>query len=88
MRCPIALWPEVEGPTQVLLHDDFQVVIDGCKGRCLKKTLDKAGVKMDLAYALDEDFGIEKKPGPEFDEGEMSEISDKIIKEIKEKIKS
>ncbi len=86
MRCPLALYPEVEGPTQVLLHDDFNVVIDGCKDRCLKKTFEKAGLKVDLSYALDEDFGLPKNKGPDFDEAKMKEIAEKIIKDIEEKI--
>ncbi len=86
MRCPLALYPEVEGPTQVLLHDDFNVVIDGCKDRCLKKTYEKAGLKIHLSYALDEDFGLPKNKGPDFDETKMKEIAEKIIKDIEEKI--
>lgn len=82
MRCPLALWPEVEGPTQVLLHDDYQVVIDGCKERCLLKTLEKAGVKVDLAYALDEDFGLEKASGPDFDGEAMERVAEKIKGDI------
>ena len=84
MRCPLALWPEVEGATQVLLRDDYQVVIDGCKERCLLKTLQKAGVEVDLAYALDEDFGLEKAAGPDFDESVMERVAEKIKKDIQE----
>jgi len=54
MRCPIAAFPEIEGPTQVLLHDDYHVVIDGCK------SYEKLGLKVDLSYALDEHFSCEK----------------------------
>lgn len=86
MRCPLALYPEVEGSTQVLLHEDYHVVIDGCKERCLAKTYEKAGMKVDLSYALDEDFHFEKKKGPDFDEEEVKEIVAKIMKDIKEKI--
>ena len=84
MRCPLALWPEVEGATQVLLHDDYQIVIDGCKERCLLKTLEKVGIKVDLAYALDEDFGLEKAPGPDFDEVTMERIAEKIKSDVQE----
>lgn len=86
MRCPIALYPEVEGPSQVMLYDDYQVVIDGCKGRCLALTYEKAGLSVDLQYALDEDFSLEKKPGPDFDEQKMNEVADRIIQDIKNKI--
>jgi len=82
MRCPLALWPQVEGPTQVLLYDDFQVVIDGCKDRCLKKTMERIGIRVDLSYALDEDFGIDKERGPEFDEQKMLEVAKQIKEEI------
>ena len=82
MRCPLALWPELEGPSQVLLHDDYQVVIDGCKERCLLKTMEKAGVKVDLAYALDEDFGLEKAPGPDFNEEAMRKVANRINQDI------
>ena len=86
MRCPIAAFPEIEGPTQVLLHDDFHVVIDGCKARCLAKSYEKLGLKVDLSYALDEHFSCEKKPGPDFDEEKMKEIAEKIIVDINKKI--
>lgn len=86
MRCPIALYPNIEGPTQVILYDDYQVVIDGCKARCLKKTMETAGIKVDLSYAIDEDFGVEKDSTIEFDEKKMKEIAQKIISDIRTKI--
>ncbi len=86
MRCPIALYPEVEGPSQVMLYDEYQVVIDGCKGKCLALTNKKAGLSVDLHYVLDEDYGLEKKPGPDFDEEKMNEIADRIIQDIKNMI--
>lgn len=75
----------MKGPTQVLLHDDCQVVIDGCEARCLLKTLQKAGIEVDLSYALDEDFGLEKGPGPEFDEQEMLEVAERIKRDLEQR---
>ena len=86
MRCPIALYPEVEGPSQVMLYDDYQVVIDGCKARCLALTYEKSGLPVDLHYTLDEDFSLEKKPGPDFDEQKMNEVADHIIQDIRNMI--
>jgi len=84
MRCPVGLYPEVEGPSQVLLYDDYQVVIDGCAGACLRKTLEKENIKIDLAYELDhEDYMTEKKPGPHFDEKKMLELTAMIETDIK-----
>ncbi len=86
MRCPIAFYPEIEGPSQVLLHDNFNVVIDGCKAKCLKKTMEKAGLNVDLSYTIDDDFGLPKNKGPDFDEKKMKEIASKIISDINKKI--
>ena len=83
MRCPVALFPEVEGPSQVLLYDDFNITIDGCKFRCIKRTFEKAGLKVDLSYALDEDFDLPKNKGPDFDEETMKKIAEKIVLDIK-----
>jgi uncharacterized metal-binding protein len=86
MRCPLALDPQVEGPTQVLLYDDYQVTIDGCNDLCLAKTLENRDIKIDLRYALDDDFGWQKQPGPDFDEEKMQQIAQQIIADIKTKI--
>ena len=84
VRCPYALYPEIEGPGQTLLHDDYQVVLDGCKERCLAKTLEKAGVKVDLSYAMDEDFGLEKHPQPaKYTEEDLEKVVNKIVSDIK-----
>ena len=82
-RCPYALYPEVEGPGQTLMYDDYQITIDGCKERCLAKTLEKAGVKVDLSYALDEDFGLEKHPQPaKYSEADLQKVVDKIVQDV------
>lgn len=60
-----------------MLYDDYHVVIDGCDAKCLAKTYEKARIKIDLSYALDEDFSCEKKPGPKFDKEKMKKIAEK-----------
>ncbi len=62
--CPYALFGNVEGPAQVILHADYRLVIDGCKSRCLTKALESLGAEVTLSYAMDEDFGFEKHPQP------------------------
>ena len=85
VRCPYALYPEVEGPGNVLLYDDYQIVIDGCRERCVAKTLKKAGVKVDLSYAMDEDFGLVKHPQPtKFKEEDLQNVVNKIVDDVKE----
>ena len=83
VACPYSLFPEVEGPSQVLLHSDHHVVIDGCKEHCLTKTLENAGLKVDLSYAMDEDFGLEKHGQPaKFREEDLKMVVDKIAEDI------
>jgi len=83
VACPYSLFPEVEGPSQVLLHSDHHVVLDGCKERCLTKTLEHAGIKVDLSYAMDEDFGLQKHPQPaQYSEEDLKKVVDKITKDI------
>ena len=87
VRCPYALYPEVEGPGQTLMYDDYQITIDGCKERCLAKTLEKAGIKVDLSYALDEDFGLEKHPQPaKYSKEDLEKVVKKIVEDV-EKLK-
>ena len=84
VRCPYALWPEVEGPAQTILYDDYQIILDGCKLRCLTRTFEKAGIKVDLSYAMDEDFGFEKHPQPaKFSEEQLETVVKKVVEDIK-----
>lgn len=49
----------------------------------MKKTLEKAGIKVDLSYALDEDFGLGKHPQPaQFNKEDMLKVADRIQKDI------
>ncbi len=87
MRCPLALFPELEGPSQALIHDDYHVAIDGCSQRCLSKTLEKAGVKVHLSYALDDDFGLERHAQPTpFKDEHFEQVVEKIHQDIEQHI--
>jgi uncharacterized metal-binding protein len=68
-----------------LLHSDYHIVIDGCKDHCLTKTFQKAGIKVLLSYAMDEDFGLEKHPQPaKFRDEDLKKVLDKIVEDINE----
>ena len=67
--------------------DDVQVTIDGCGARCTKKSLEKVEIKVDLSYVIEEDFALDKKLGPDFDEEKMMELADHIERDIREKLK-
>ena len=84
--CPYALFADVEGPAQVILHADYRVVIDGCKSRCLTKALESLGAEVTLSYAMDEDFGFEKHSQPaKYTQKQVETVVNKILSDLKEK---
>ncbi len=84
VACPYSLFPGVEGPSQVLLHSDHHVVLDGCKEHCLTKTMQKAGLRVDLSYAMDEDFGFEKHGQPaKFTDEQLKIVVDRVVEDMK-----
>ncbi len=84
--CPYALFADVEGSAQVILHADYRIVFDGCKSRCLTKALEGLGVNVTLSYAMDEDFGFEKIPQPAtYSQEQVQIVVDKVLSDLREK---
>ena len=84
--CPFALFSDVEGPAQVILHADYRIVFDGCKSRCLTKALNGIGAKVTLSYAMDEDFGFEKLSQPaKYTDEQVEIVVNKVISDLEKK---
>ncbi len=84
--CPYALFADVEGSSQVILHADYRIVIDGCKSRCLTKALESVGAKVTLSYAMDEDFGFEKHPQPaKYSQEQVEIVVSRVLDDLKKK---
>ena len=81
--CPYALFGDIEGPAQVILHADYRIIFDGCKARCLTKAFESVGAKVILSYAMDEDFGFEKKPQPaKYSDEQVQIVVDKVLNDM------
>ncbi len=82
INCLPAIFPKLK-PAEKFFEADAIVVIDGCNEACVLKTIEFAGLKPALRIAPDEDYGVEKTPGLNFDEKVMNNIADDVIKKVK-----
>ncbi len=85
IRCLPALSGDSSPAKDKFFEDDGVIVIDGCKLRCISRTLKNYGLgdKIVRHYVLDEDFGIEKTPGLSYEEEVFRKVLDKIIEDLK-----
>jgi uncharacterized metal-binding protein len=58
-----------------------RIAIDGCEDRCVRKTLEKAGLAADVHVVLT-DLGIEKKPG----QPSMINDAKKVVESVKQRL--
>ncbi len=82
INCLPAIFPRLK-PANKFYEADAVVVIDGCNEACVLKTIEAGGLKPALRIAPDEDYGVEKTPGLDFDEETMNRIADDVIEKIK-----
>ena len=82
INCLPAIFPKLK-PANKFYEADAIVVIDGCSEACVLKTIEFAGLKPALRIATDEDYGVEKTPGLDFDAETMNRIADDVIEKIK-----
>jgi len=83
ISCLPAIFPELK-PAEKFKEADAIVVIDGCNEACVLKTIEKAGFKPALRITPDDDYGVEKTPGLEYDKEVMNKIADDVIEKVKE----
>ena len=82
IRCLPAVFPGLK-PAEKFEEADAIVVIDGCKEACVLETIRKAGFEAALRIAPDEDYGVEKQPGLDFDREVMERIAEDVIQKVK-----
>ena len=83
ISCLPAIFPELK-PAEKFREADAIVVIDGCNEACVLKTIEKAGFTPALRITPDDDYGVEKTPGIDYDEEGMNRIADDVIEKVKE----
>ncbi len=82
INCLPAISPGLK-PAMKFKEADAIVVIDGCKEACVLETIKLGGFEPALRIAPDEDYGIEKIPGLEFDKEVMEKIAEDVIEKVK-----
>jgi len=82
ISCLPAIFPDLK-PAEKFREADAIVVIDGCKEACVLKTIEFGGFKAALRIAPDDDYGVEKTPGIEYDEKTMNHIAEDVIEKVK-----
>ncbi len=83
INCLPAIFPGLK-PAGKFKEADAIVVIDGCAESCVLETVKLGGFEPALRIAPDEDYGIEKIPGLDYDEETMNKIADDVIEKVKE----
>lgn len=82
INCLPAIAPDLK-PAMKFKEADAIVVIDGCKEACVLETIKLGGFEPALRIAPDEDYGVEKTPGLDFDQKVMEEIAADVIEKVK-----
>ena len=82
INCLPAIFPGLK-PAGKFKEADAIVVIDGCTESCVLETVKLGGFKPALRIAPDEDYGVEKTPGLDYDEDTMNKIADDVIEKVK-----
>ena len=82
ISCLPAIYPGLK-PKEKFDEADAIVVIDGCETNCVLETIEKAGYKAAIHIAPDNDYGIEKIPGLNFDKESMEKIAEDVIDKVK-----
>lgn len=82
INCLPAIFPGLK-PAGKFEESDAIVVIDGCKESCVLETVKLGGFKPSLRISPDEDYGVEKTPGLDYDEDTMNKIAEDVIEKVK-----
>ena len=83
INCLPAIFPGLK-PAGKFEEADAIVVIDGCKEACVLETIKLGGFKPALRIAPDEDYGVEKTPGLDYDKETMEKIAADVIEKVKQ----
>ena len=82
INCLPAIAPDLK-PAMKFKEADAIVVIDGCQEACVLETIKLGGFEPALRIAPDEDYGVEKTTGLDYDKEVMERIAEDVIKKVK-----
>ena len=75
--CIAAIAANIEQKTDRARQAGTRVALDGCEDHCVRKTLEKAGLRADVHVVLT-DLGIEKKPAQPNMISDAKKVVDKV----------
>ncbi len=82
INCLPAIFPGLK-PAGKFQEADAIVVIDGCKEACVLETIRLGGFVPALRIAPDEDYGVEKIPGLDYDQETVELLARDVIEKVK-----
>ena len=82
INCLPAIFPKLK-PAGKFKEADAIVVIDGCNEACVLETIKFGGFTPALRITPDDDYGVEKTPGMDYDRKVMEKIADDVIEKVK-----
>ncbi len=75
--CIAAVAAGIQQKTERARNAATRIAIDGCEDQCVRKTLEKAGLRADVHVVLT-DMGIEKKPAQPNMINDAKKVVDKV----------
>ncbi len=83
--CLAAMSGRIEEKLKRSQEAALRVAIDGCEDHCARKTLEFAGLPVDVHIVLTTDLGMEKKPAAPNMIGDTKRVVETVTKKLEEK---
>lgn len=83
--CLAAMSGRIEEKLKRSREAALRVAIDGCEDQCARKTLEFAGLPVDVCIVLTTDLGMEKKPAAPNMIGDTKRVVEAVAKKLEEK---
>ncbi len=83
--CLAAMSGRIEEKLKRSREAALRVAIDGCEDQCARKTLEFAGLPVDVSIVLTTDLGMEKKPAAPNMIGDTKRVVEAVTKKLEEK---
>lgn len=83
--CLAAMSGRIEEKLKRSREAALRIAIDGCEDQCARKTLEFAGLPVDVCIVLTTDLGMEKKPAAPNMIGDTKRFVEAVSKKLEEK---
>ncbi len=83
--CLAAMSARIEEKLERSREAGLRIAIDGCEDHCARKTLEFAGLPVDVHLVLTTDLGMEKKPASPNMIGETKRVVEAVVEKLEKK---